>query len=81
MRPVPLEKPTKEILNQPQKSNQELNEVDEVIDSAIICGSCSKSGDKSVISRCNICNLKCHLDCMVIVQNQKVCDGCKPIFV
>ena len=61
--------------------NQELNEVDEVIDSATICGSCSKSGDKSVISRCNICDLKCHLDCMVIVQNQKVCDGCKPIFV
>ena len=81
LRPVSLENLTKEIPKQPQKSNQELNEVDEVIDSAIICGSCSKSGHKSVISRCNICNLKCHLDCMVIVQNQKVCDGCKPIFV
>ena len=74
-----LDTPKKKIID--QRSNQELNEVDEVIDSAIICGSCSKSGDKSVISRCNICNLKCHLDCMVIVQNQKVCGGCKPIFV
>ena len=75
LRPVPIEKLAKEI---PKGSK-----MDEVIDSdsSTICGSCSKSGEKSVISRCNICNLKCHLDCMIIVQNQKVCDGCKPTFV
>ena len=65
----------------PKEPQNQGSKIDEVIDSSIICGSCSKSGEKSVISRCNICNLKCHLDCMIIVQNQKVCDGCKPIFV
>ena len=80
LRPVPIqiEKLTKEIPKEPQNQG---SKIDEVIDSSIICGSCSKSGVKSVILRCDICNLKCHLDCMIIVQNQKVCDGCKPIFV
>ena len=42
LRPVSLEKLIKEIPKQPpQKSNQDINEVDEVIDSATICGSCS----------------------------------------